>query len=129
MTNRMQWRFPYQAGALVVAATERREHHAGRLKWWEGKNQEVKATIRAEGIDIDESVSNMTSNAYRGSTVQIRADLARDLQECGDKVREHRAKVAEYDGWVEVLGSQMQTSIHELDHDDWLFFFSGHGGR
>lgn len=98
-------------------------HHNDRLKWWEDKKISVVEKVKTEGIGIDESLANLTSNSYaRGLTVQIRTDLVRDLQECVGKIQEHRSKVADYDAWMQVLTSQGQSSF-SLDQEDWLFFF------
>lgn len=121
--NRTQWIFSYPANTLFDAAMEKRRHHAERLGWWEQKKAEVVTTIRAEGIEVDESLADLISNSYqRGGTVHVRADLVRDVQECVQKIREHRAKVEDYDGWAQVLSSQGSTTFG-LHQEDWLFFF------
>lgn len=120
--NRNEWEFSYQADKLLQAALSKQAHHVDRLKWWETQKASVMDKIKAEGIEIDESLSNFTSNAYRQPTVHVRNDLLTDMQECVSKVAEHRAKVAEYDAWGQVLSSQGQSAL-KLHHDDWHFFF------
>lgn len=121
--NRDNWLFPYTADKLLAAATAKREHHDARLLWWEDKKASVIEAVKAEGIEIDESLADITSNSYgRGATVQVRNDLVRDLQECVSKIREHRGKASDYSAWVQVLSSQGQATL-ALHHDDWLFFF------
>lgn len=126
--NRDDWKFPYTADKLLAAATDKKAFHEGRLTWWEGKRKEVEATIRSEGIEIDESVAANFGGTYsnaglgRGAQVNIRNDLVRDLQECVGKTSEHREKVKQYDAWAQVLASQGQASF-DLHQDDWLFFF------
>lgn len=121
--NRNEWDFPYTADKLLQAATTKHDHHKTRLAWWERKKAETVEKVKAEGIEIDESVADIISNSYgRGPTVGVRNDLVRDLQECVLKIREHRDKVSDYDGWMQVLASQGQSSFN-LHHEDWLFFF------
>lgn len=125
--NRDEWAFPYTADKLLEAAQAKKTFHESRLEWWEGKRKEVETTIRAEGIEIDESVaanlsSYSNSTVGRGAQVSIRTDLVRDLQECVGKTAEHRQKIKDYDAWTQVLASQGQSTF-DLHQDDWLFFF------
>jgi hypothetical protein len=121
--KRNAWEFNYLASELREAAILKRDFHQKRLEWWNNKQTEVRELIKAEGIEIDESVSNIISNSYRQPTVQVRTDLVRDIQECIGKVSEHRGKVEEYSGWVTVLTAASPTAVYPLTHDDWLFFF------
>src|SRR6266478_6038948 len=125
--NRNSWKFTYNADKLLLAAETKINWHEGRLKWWKDKREEIKGTIRSEGIEIDESVAAAEegykfSSAQRGASVSIRNDLVSDLNECVNKVKEHQSKVRDYDAWRQVLASQGQVSL-ELQQDDWLFFF------
>jgi len=126
--NRNSWKFSYNADALLGAATTKKSWHEERLGWWVKKRDGVKETIRAEGIEIDESVAFGTENylsnksSHRGPSVQIRNDLVQDLTECVGKVSEHQNKIKDYDAWIQVLTSQGQASF-DLNQDDWLFFF------
>jgi len=127
--NRASWKFTYTADKLFQAAEAKKSWHMERLKWWSDKRKEVETTIRAEGIEIDESVAAFTglgtanySNSGRGPSVSIRNDLVKDLSECVMKTTEHEGKCREYDAWMQVLGSQGQASL-DLNQDDWLFFF------
>lgn len=122
--NRKTWEFPYPADKLLAAAQAKFDHHHGRQHWWQYKRDEVMAKIKEGGIEIDESVAApFTGKSYRDPSVQLDVGLVRDMDECLAKVREHRDKATEYDGWVQVLGSQGQTML-PLHVDDWLFFFS-----
>lgn len=40
------------------------------------------------------------------------------------EIREHTAKVAEYEGWMQVFASCRLEDQFELNADDYLFFFS-----
>lgn len=126
--NRIGWKFSYTADKLLAAALIKKDWHEGRLKWWAAKRDEVKETIKAEGIEVDESVAFGTDAFYshksghRGASVSIRNDLVKDLTECVQKAAEHQSKVKDYDAWIQVLGSQGQTTF-DLNQDDWLFFF------
>jgi len=128
MANRLMWKFSYPADKLLEAATTKKAWHEERLKWWGTKRDEMKDKIKAEGIEIDESVAFGTDNylsnksTHRGASVSIRNDLVVDLTECVNKVSEHQNKIKDYDAWTQVLASQGQGSF-DLYQDDWLFFF------
>lgn len=121
--NRSKWEFPYAADKLLDAARAKHQHHTVRLKWWEDKKAETMEKVKAEGLEFDESLADKLSSAYnRQTTVQIREDLLRDLQECVGKIREHRDKTNDYDAWMQVLASQGSAAF-VLHQEDWLFFF------
>lgn len=123
--NRDQWVFPYSADKLLAAATVKIEFHKARLAWWEDKKAQVLATVKAEGIEIDESVAageNYGKSYNRQESVTIRDDLVRDLRECVTKVVEHRGKIDDYGAWAQVLASQGQATF-DLFQTDWLYFF------
>lgn len=123
--NRKTWNFPYPADKLLEAATAKVDFHKARLAWWTEKKESVLGQIRAEGIEIDESVAagqGYGKSYARDEQVSIRNDLLRDLNECVAKVREHSEKIGDYDAWMQVLSSQGQ-SMFDLHQDDWLFFF------
>lgn len=128
--NRTHWKFSYPADKLLAAATAKHSWHTARLKWWTDKQKEIKEKIKAEGIEIDESVAfdpqgahtHSYNSSFRGPAVSIRDDLVRDLTECNGKMHEHRTKINDYDAWMQVLASQGQTAF-ELNQDDWLFFY------
>jgi hypothetical protein len=129
--NREKWNFSYRVDAILAGAIKKVAHHKARLRWWEEQKQEIMAKIRAEGIEIDESLAAASggraafvSNTYgRNPTVQIRNDFVQDLAECVGKIREHRSLADDYAAWVQVLGAQKSDMMHELQHDDWMFFF------
>lgn len=132
--KRNVWDFPYPADKLVEAAKAKRDLAQSRIDFWSKKKDETMAAIRERGLTVDESLAideksfgasvalnNFTQ--YRGPTVSIDDKLLRDLNECVTKLGEHRRKKLDYNGWIEVLGSQGQATFN-LNHDDWLFFFS-----
>lgn len=123
--NRMEWNFGYAVAAICDAAKEKVKHHTERLTWWRVKKDEVLFAIKDNGMVVEESLapSNMSTAYNRGSTVMVRDDLARDLQECTQKIREHDAWLKEYSGWVQVLEAQAPTRYLDLHHADWLYFF------
>lgn len=137
---REKWEFSYQANVLADAAKQKVVHHQERLRWWLERKEQAIATLRQEGIAIDESLIeredfagapmggaastlNFRSADYRPPTVQVRSDLVRDLNEAVAKLREHEIKIAAYDGWEQVLRAQGENLRLMLQHDDWLFFF------
>ena len=51
---RDDWKFEYPAGRLAAAATEKIAHHRVRLAFWRATREQVMATIRSEGLEIDD---------------------------------------------------------------------------
>lgn len=128
--NRNQWKFKLQAPEVFARAEKKFEYHNSRVTFWEKKRDEIKAKIKSEGLEFEESVLADSGNTsyhsvsnfqYRQPTVNIRGDLLADLEECNSKVKEHQAKRKDYSNWVTILSQEKQTL--ELDHDDFLFFF------
>lgn len=124
---RKEWKFEYTASKLAEAAQSKVNWHTERLEWWRTKKNEVFATIRKEGIEVDEKISmafqNPKSRDYdRGAQVMVRNDLQKDLDECMDKLQAHAMRLNEYSGWQQVLAANPE-SRQSLDIDDWLFFF------
>jgi len=128
--KRDDWVVPYTGNALLAAATGKLEFHEGRRKWWGEKKEELIGKIRAEGINVTESVVDElgklgyhTSNAaIGGPTIQIDAGLAAQVREAAQKVHEHDGKIAQYKAWMQMLEAH-QNANFDLDHDDWMFFF------
>ena len=120
--NRNSWKFSYTADKLLDAANAKTSFHEGRLSWWAKKKEEVLSSIRSEGLEIDESVALGYTNSGRNTSVNIRNDLLKDLNECVSKITEHTGKLKEYNAWIQVLHSQGQAAL-DLNQDDWLFFF------
>lgn len=122
--KRHEWQFHYSAADLKTAAEKKVEFHTQRLAFWEGKQAEVMGKIKESGLVINESVAAHYSNkSGRTTKVEIDEKLEEDLQECCSKVNEHKNKLKDYEGWVEVMKAQGAES-YELNADDWLFFFS-----
>jgi len=120
--QRDKWTFPYAADKLLEAARAKLDFHASRLEWWKKKKEEVLTQIKAEGLEIDESVALGYSNSMRNTSVNVRNDLLTDLNECVQKINEHKHKMTDYHAWIQVLASQGQAGF-DLHQDDWLFFF------
>ena len=120
---RKDWKFYYNALDVLGAAKTKVSNHNERLQFWLNKHEEIKAKIKSEGIDFDDSLADIVSNSYAGrGSISINDSLLKDHQECKQKIMEHRAKKHEYETWVKVLSTQ-QTGTLELHHDDWLFFW------
>jgi hypothetical protein len=122
---RKEWKFSYTSATVCDAARAKEAHHIARLAWWQDQKNATMARIKDGGLQVEESMapSNMSTAYSRGSTVTIRDDLNRDLQECVEKIREHDARAKEYNGWVQVLDNRGDRLWLELDHNDWLYFF------
>ena len=125
--KRDAWEFEHTAAKLAVAAEEKKLHHVARLEWWKRKKADVMADIRQKGISVHESVA-ATSSAYSnplrntGARIMVDATLQRDLDECSEKVGDHKRKAELYDGWAHVLRGNPESRL-KLNHDDFLFFF------
>lgn len=126
--QRKDWKFDYTGSRLAEAARTKKDFHAERIEWWKQKKNEVMATIRAEGLEVDESI---TIQAYRnpkgrdwerGTQVMIRNDLRRDLEECMEKLAWHTDLSFKYGGWLQMLEANPEARV-PLDIEDWLFFF------
>lgn len=124
---RDKWEFPSTAAKLAEAADIKVQHHKKREDWWLTKKAETMANIKEQGLEVDESLledeSAKHSSYGRRPTIEVRADLIRDLSETLTKIREHHGKALEYAGWHEVFASQGERAL-SLHHDDWLYFFS-----
>ena len=125
--TRATWEFPYAADELLKAATDKRKTHADKLKWWSEQKTKVVAEIKAGGIEFDDSLAAgtpkfSTSNYNRDTSVTVRADLLRDLNECNSKIRQHHLLFKDYDGWVDLLKTQGSRSV-PLSQMDWLYFY------
>ena len=126
--KREAWIFSYQGQALADAAQAKIKHHSERLEWWKQKKNEVTATIRSEGLEVDEKIALQYSNPKardwdRGGEVLIRNDLRKQLAECFEKLSYHTETINEYEAWFQTLSAHPEQQF-ELDINDWLFFFS-----
>ena len=125
--QRNEWKFEFTAAKLAQAAQSKIAHHQTRLEFWRAKREEVLATIRAEGLEIDEKIvmGYQTPKARdweRANRVSIRDDLRQRLDECLDKLRSHTDLLAQYDGWSQLLLANPEQRV-ALDVEDWLFFY------
>lgn len=125
---REQWKFRYVGSELSQAASERLAYHRERLKWWKNKRSAVIDSIRADGLDFDESLvmeyqTPKSRDWERSTRVTIRQDLRSQLDECLRKLSHHTEKASSYAAWCEVLQANPDASL-KLDHEDWQFFFS-----
>lgn len=125
--HRQEWQFDHTASRLAEAAAGKCAYHRECPQLWRGKRDEVMATIRAEGLEIDEKIvlgfqNPKSRDWHHGAEVMIRNDLQKDLAECHEKLRHHTEKLAQYDGWQQLLEANPETR-QALDIEDWLFFF------
>ena len=54
--QRTDWTFQYRASQIAEATRSKIDYHQERLTFWKAKREEVLATIRAEGIEVDEKI-------------------------------------------------------------------------
>ena len=121
---RTNWIFEFTAEVLAKAACDKKAHHKSRLEFWREAKAKVMIEVRECGVEVSESAAgdNYTSNMMRGPQVLVRNDLQGKLTECHQKIKEHDAKVGEYDGWLQVLKSDPGKRL-QLNADDYLYFF------
>ena len=129
--QRNEWKFDYTAKNLAQAAQVKIDWHKERMAWWKAKKDEVFATIRREGIEVDEKISLAFQHPKardweRGAQVMVRNDLQKDLNECLEKLQFHTRSLNEYSGWQQVLFANPENRL-ALDINDWLFFFGKEG--
>jgi hypothetical protein len=125
--QRNEWKFDYTAARLAEAAAAKIAHHTERLAFWKGKREEVLATIRSEGLEIDEKIvlgyqSPKARDWERANRVTVRDDLRQNLDEVLDKLKFHTDQLRQYDGWQQLLLANPEARLG-LDIEDWLFFF------
>lgn len=124
--RRDKWTFEYGADELAKAAAAKSQHHGERLTWWNTKREEVMATIRESGIDVNESLAEdyaqFSNSASFGPRITVDPTLQSKLLECHKKRLEHDDKRRDYDGWRQLLEANPKARL-QLTQDDWLFFF------
>jgi len=125
--QRTDWKFDYTAARLAAAADEKVAHHTERLAFWRQKREDVLATIRADGLEIDEKIvvgyqTPKGRDWERANRVSVRDDLRQQLDEVLDKLRHHTEQLTQYEGWRQLLHANPEQRV-ALDIDDWLFFF------
>jgi hypothetical protein len=125
--QRKEWKFSYSAPQLAEAARTKIDYHAEHLGFWMKKREELMATIREEGIEINEKIAlgyvNPKARDWdRGGEIMIRNDLRKGLVETFEKLSYHTGKRDTYDGWEQVLRAKPDNTL-DLDIEDWLFFF------
>lgn len=120
--ERKHWKFPVKGDDIYSAAKIKLNFHQTRLKFWEDKQKEIMKTIKDDGLEFDESLSDLVSNKYKSSSISIRNDLVTDFQETKEKVHEHRHLISLYDSWVQLLEKHTENML-DLCHSDWIFFY------
>jgi hypothetical protein len=125
--NKKTWSFNYLGKALEEAASARSVFHEARLAWWRQKKDEVFASIRSEGLEVEERLAlsyqqPKSRDWERGAQVLVRNDLQKQLDECLDKLQSHTQSLGEYRAWQQAFAAVPEQSF-ALDIEDWLFFF------
>ena len=125
--QREAWKFDYTAQRLAEAAQRKVDWHRERLAFWAGRREETLATIRAEGLEIDEKIAVGLQTPKgrdweRAHRISVRDDLRLELDEVLQKLKEHTERLAEYEGWRQMLAANPEARL-SLDIADWLYFF------
>lgn len=125
--QRAYWAFIYTGEALAEAARIKISYHSESLEWWKAKKAEVTATIRSDGIEVDEKIaldySNPTARDWdRGGEILARNDLRKQLAECFEKLADHSNSIDDYNAWLQALTANPEQTF-DLDIQDWQFFF------
>jgi hypothetical protein len=123
MSERDKWKFRRDKQDVLAGARQQLEHHEHRLQYWRQKQEETMSKIKADGLEIDESLGYGSNTSHgRGPQVLVRQDYQTDLNETHQKIKEHEYAVQEYAGWVQFLEKPGPAEV-ELDISDHLFFF------
>lgn len=125
--RRNDWTFQHNAGQIAEATRSKIDYHQAQLAFWKEKREEVIATIRSEGIEVDEKIVLAFQNPKardwdRAGQVLVRNDLQKALHEIYDKLRDHTEALSEYQAWENVLLAHPEDPL-ALDIQDWLYFF------
>lgn len=124
--KRDEWVFELKSEQLAAAARAKVEHHTGRLEFWQQAQAKVMEEVKAKGLSVEASLAGFDygSNVSSRATPQIMVDQTyqRQLSEAHTKIIEHRKKVSEFKGWVQVLEANGGRT-YPLNADDYLFFF------
>lgn len=131
MSMRDKWTFSYSTEKLLQASIDKSTFALARQKWWEDKKAETLKSIKDEGIEVDMSLAELgysaaASNSWspaRQTSVTIKPELLKDLNECLSKIAEHTAKAKDYNAWQQVFTSQPPMASYGLTQDDWMYFF------
>lgn len=125
---RNDWKFDYTAPQLAEAVRAKLDFNNQQLNFWLGKRSEILATIKSDGIEVNEKlvlgigVSPKARDWDRGGEIMIRNDLRKGLQETFEKLKYHTQRRDTYDAWLQVLDGNPAKTF-SLDIADWLFFF------
>ena len=123
---RNEWAFDFKASDLMNAAKEKEDFHKSRLDFWKTKKEEVITNLRAHGLEISETISELVGKSYaaaQGPQVIVNNDYQQKLNECTRKIQEHEASLKAYTGWVATLATNSTQSL-KLHYDDYLYLYS-----
>ena len=129
--KRNDWQFEYTAHVLADAAAAKKAHHTQRATWWEAKREEILVEVKANGLEVTESLAMQYSSlaATHGAQLVIKPEYKKQLSEChdkikdhSDKIKDHSAKATQYDAWIQLLAANPEKRVG-MDIDDFLFFF------
>jgi hypothetical protein len=128
---RNEWEFSYTTEQLADAASAQFAFRNERVLVWEQKKAEVIERIKASGINVQDSLAELMSNnpgkymatrSHRGAQITIDVTMQADLDECVEKIQEHKTFREQYAAWAKVFAGNPGQSL-KLHHDDWVFFF------
>ena len=64
---RDEWKFNYAARDVAGAANAKVAYHTERVAFWKAKREEVMASIRSDGLEIDEKLVLAHRNRSRAT--------------------------------------------------------------
>jgi hypothetical protein len=129
--KRHEWTFKYSGTKLAEAARHQLEFRISRIAAWEAKKEEVMAQIRESGMTIKEDLAaHMLMNTMKysatnqnsGPQIVIDQTMQDNLNECFQKINEHKGLEKQYSAWVQVFEANPEAHL-DLHQDDWIFFF------
>ena len=125
--QRNDWNFEFDTAKVIEATETKIAYHSEHLEFWKSKREETMASIREDGIEINEKIALSYINPKardweRGGGIMIRNDLRIDLSEVFQKLAYHTRLRDTYDGWRQALEGSPDEKL-SFDIEDWLFFF------
>lgn len=121
---RDKWEFQFTSRQLIDACKKRIKRHKDRRTFWKARQNKIMEEIKKRGLTVVESEGGSTYGSKFGLGPQIAVDVTfqQKLQETSAKIKEHHAKLGQYEMWLEVLtGSPNKT--YQLHTEDYMFFF------
>jgi hypothetical protein len=116
---RAEWVFTYRAEEVAAAAVRRRDHHRGRLDFWELAFEDADEKLRSEGVDF----RDLEVTGGQRTEVVVDPQLMARVNECRVKIKMHTEKHDEYARWARALeglppSDRMSLHVNDIHYFD-----------